>query len=92
MDVSGGIAGRYCPVASCEAGRTVALAPIFRDHESLQAEFAIGTADRSRPPGTGRACKSEAYEEPPRSYCTELVGKGIPAVVSEPRLLEGVLI
>lgn len=38
IDVSGRIADRDCAIAYRSAGKTLALASIFRDHESLEAE------------------------------------------------------
>ncbi|TAK73876.1 MAG: pyridine nucleotide-disulfide oxidoreductase [Dehalococcoidia bacterium] len=47
IDVSGDIAGRDCIVAFREAGRTLAVASIYRDEASLQAEQAMERGDEA---------------------------------------------
>jgi apoptosis-inducing factor 3 len=45
ISVSGSIAGRDCVVAYRKAGKPMAVATIYRDVESLQAEVAMGRGD-----------------------------------------------
>jgi NADPH-dependent 2,4-dienoyl-CoA reductase/sulfur reductase-like enzyme len=47
LDISGSIEGRDCLVAFREGGRTMAVASIYRDADSLQAELAMERRDEA---------------------------------------------
>ena len=48
IDVSGSVAGRDCTVAFRKDGKTLAVASIYRDVESLQAELAMERRDETK--------------------------------------------